>query len=115
MLDRFALVRLVGLAGVVGLVGLVGICGTGLEVGRCVRRYHRRRVIRVEGVPRLRPATKLRIALAVFREFRWAKVAKAFSREQPLPIFSRNAARFQHFKLINELRNAMYYGNYLDR
>lgn len=58
MLDRLALVRfarLVGFTGLVGLVGLVGICGAGFEVGRGVCRYHRRGVVRVEGVPGLRP------------------------------------------------------------
>lgn len=58
VLDRLALVRfarLVGFTGLVGLVGLVGVCGAGLEVGRGVRRYHRRGVVRVEGVSGLRP------------------------------------------------------------
>lgn len=59
VLDRFTLVRFVGLAGIVGLVvlvGLVGVCGTGLEIGRSVCRYHRRCVVRIESVTRLRPA-----------------------------------------------------------
>lgn len=66
VLDRLSslvrLARLVGLAGIVGLVrlvGLVGVRGSGFEIGRGVRRYHRRRVVRIEVVPRLRPATEI--------------------------------------------------------
>ena len=46
MLDRLALVRfarlvgLVGLVGLIELVGLIGVCRAGLEVSRCIRRYH---------------------------------------------------------------------------
>jgi len=58
MLDRLALVRfarLVGLVGLVKLVGLVSVCRAGLEVSRCIRRYHWRGVIRIKSIPRLRP------------------------------------------------------------